>query len=95
MFTLILQDAMGQTPMHIAAYNGNLDLLTFLIFHGADVNIETHDGLTPYRLAVAEGEKEAAKLIRVCSIVYFVSVFSPSGCLCGFVHRSVTSSCFN
>lgn len=54
--------------MHIAAYNGNLDLITFLIFNGADPDVESNDGLTPYRLAVAEGEKEAAALIRVSEL---------------------------
>jgi len=32
---------LGQTPMHIAAKNGNLEVIKFLLSHKANYNIES------------------------------------------------------
>jgi ankyrin repeat protein len=47
----------GDTPLHIAVYNGNLpgayEMITYLIDHGADVRAVNHRGETPLHYAVA------------------------------------------
>ncbi|KAA0166549.1 hypothetical protein FNF31_01327 [Cafeteria roenbergensis] len=58
------QDAMGQTALHIAVYHNRPDVVQYLVLRGADTDLRSNDDLTAYQLAVAEGEKECASLIR-------------------------------
>ena len=34
----------GETPLMAAAEGGHLDIVEFLVTHGADVNVKTNDG---------------------------------------------------
>ena len=47
----------GFSAIHIAVAKGNLQLVQYLIYFGADANCEGQDGLTPLMLAVS-GKKE-------------------------------------
>jgi ankyrin repeat protein len=51
------------TPLHWAASNGHLELVTLLIIHGADVSGVRHDGWTPLHEATAKGHLEIVKLL--------------------------------
>ena len=42
-----IKDAVGRTPLHIAAVKGDIDVAMFLIETGADVNVTDADGNTP------------------------------------------------
>ena len=42
-----LKDAVGRTPLHIAAEKGNMDVAMFLIENGANVNVADVNGNTP------------------------------------------------
>ncbi len=42
-----LKDAIGRTSLHIAAENGNIDIVMFLIENGANVNVTDVNGNTP------------------------------------------------
>jgi len=42
-----VQDDDGDTPLHLAAWNGYLTIVKFLLEHGADPNIQDDDGDTP------------------------------------------------
>lgn len=55
---------MGQTALHIAVYHNRPDVVQYLVLRGADTDLRSNDDLTAYQLAVAEGEKECASLIR-------------------------------
>jgi uncharacterized protein len=45
----------GYTALHLAANNGNVELIEFLIQAGADRNLKTGAGETAYDLAVKQG----------------------------------------
>ena len=45
----------GYTPLHLAANNGNVDLVEFLLRSGADRNLRTGAGQTAHDLAIKQG----------------------------------------
>jgi len=53
----------GETPLHAAAQNGNIELLIILLEAGANVNAKTEDGKTPAEKAFEKGFKEIAKIL--------------------------------
>ena len=55
---------MGQTPLHLAAYRAQIDVISVLMEAGADVNVESNDGLTACQLAADEGETHIVNLIE-------------------------------
>lgn len=57
-------DIFGYTPLHVAALNGNTPIVKFFIKNGADINVRTKDGNTPYNLAVAAKRGETAEYLK-------------------------------
>ncbi len=57
-------DAMGQTALHFAAYNEQVELCEYLVLNGVNTDCEANDGMTAYQLAVAEDLEDVAKIIR-------------------------------
>jgi len=55
---------MGQTALHIAVYRSHPEVVEYLVLRGVDTDLRSNDDLTAYQLAVAEGEKDCASLIR-------------------------------
>ncbi|MGD0801373.1 MAG: ankyrin repeat domain-containing protein [Terracidiphilus sp.] len=53
----------GQTPLHIAAFNGHKDVAEFLLANKADVNAKAKNGSTPLHLAAAKGNKDIVELL--------------------------------
>ncbi|MGA9069601.1 MAG: ankyrin repeat domain-containing protein [Terracidiphilus sp.] len=53
----------GQTPLHIAAFNGHKDVAEFLLTNKADVNAKAKNGSTPLHLAAARGNQEIVELL--------------------------------
>ena len=61
------RDESGRTPLHLAAYGGNLGMVRVLIEFKANVNARNKDGDTPFGLAVKvseEFEEVAVALIK-------------------------------
>ena len=54
----------GQTPLTIAAINGNTRVIQTLIDAGANVNLASALGMTPLTWAVWAGKKNAEALLR-------------------------------
>ena len=53
----------GSTALHVAATNGNHDIVKFLLDHKASVNIQDYHGNTPLHLAASYGNYEVVKLL--------------------------------
>jgi ankyrin repeat protein len=56
-------DKAGRTPLHWAAFNGDLDTTTFLFSAGADISARDNDGYTPLHKAVWRGKLECVRLL--------------------------------
>ncbi len=50
-------------PLHVACYDGKLDVLRFLIDRGSDINSPNEEGFIPLHLASRYGHVEAARLL--------------------------------
>lgn len=58
------RNALGSTPLHDAAWNGNTEIAAFLIAHGADVNARHPEaGSTPLYYAIVTGHAEMVELL--------------------------------
>lgn len=55
----------GNTPLHVAASNGDIDGARILLRNGADINVRNAEGETPMTLALAQGFGEFVMLIRM------------------------------
>ena len=53
----------GVTPLHLAVYQGNAELVRLLLEHGADINRESKNGETPLAIAVACGHQKIVDLL--------------------------------
>lgn len=53
------------TPLHMAAANGNIEMLIILLENGAVVHIKNENGETPSDMAAAKGHHEIAKILVV------------------------------
>lgn len=58
------QDEQGWTPLNWAAGKGDIAIVKSLLNHGADVSKAGRDERTPYMIALAAGQAEAARLLR-------------------------------
>lgn len=54
----------GSTPLHFAAANGNTNVVTTLLLHGAHPNRPDKHGITPEMLARQHGWLECAEVLR-------------------------------
>lgn len=53
----------GARPLHIAAQNGDSEIIKILLENNADINIKTNDSRTPLYFAVEESHVDAVKLL--------------------------------
>ena len=59
-----VQNQYGETPLHLASFNGALGVVRMLLEHGADVEAKNNDGKTALQEAVEEGHDEVVELLR-------------------------------
>jgi len=52
-----IEDAFGNTPLHLAAREGDKDLISLLVSHGASPSVKDSFGDTPLHFAVRKGNK--------------------------------------
>ncbi|GFX74022.1 ankyrin-1 [Trichonephila clavipes] len=69
----------GFSLLHIAAQEGNLNVVKYLIDHGADVNSENDAGSKPIHIAAREGHKDIVELFLNCkSLNNYLGAFDQS-----------------
>jgi len=56
-------DESNWTALHVAAFNGQVEIINFLMANGADVNVQDNSGATPWHLAVLSGSSEACEAL--------------------------------
>jgi len=54
----------GNTPLHLAAYNGHINIVQFLVEHNAIISPRNRYGKTPLRLAEQANEVEIAEYLE-------------------------------
>jgi ankyrin repeat protein len=57
------KDALGRTPLHMAAFYGNTKTTEFLIANGADLNARDLVGMTPLHIAVISGGRQEVEVL--------------------------------
>lgn len=61
-FRLIdVQDASGNTPLHVAAAEGHLECALILLRNGAEVDLKNNQSLTAYEVSTAKGQDLASR----------------------------------
>jgi Ankyrin repeats (3 copies)/Ankyrin repeats (many copies) len=58
------QSQIGWTPLHVASFNGVLEVVRLLLEHGADVEAKDYSGKTALQIAAEEGHDEVVELLR-------------------------------
>jgi len=53
---------MGDTPLHVAASHGHLEIINLLLEHNADVTLKNNNGITAQELASNVSIKNALQL---------------------------------
>jgi len=56
--------AEGYTPLHIAAFEGDVPLIDTLLAHGATAEVRADDGQTALAIAEQRGHAQAARRLR-------------------------------
>ena len=59
-----------ETPLFVAAREGKLRCLQYLIEHGANLNVTDHSGQTPLHIAAFENQALVANELVCLSLVF-------------------------
>jgi ankyrin repeat protein len=66
-FTLLLRNTDGSTPLHLACYNGHIDIVNILLKCNSSVNLCNTDGSTPLHLACYNGNIDIVNILLKCN----------------------------
>lgn len=62
-YKLFETDAKGNTPLHLAACRGNIEIAAFLLKNQAKINIQNNNQETPLHIASEKGDLEMVQLL--------------------------------
>ena len=68
----------GETALHKAAFEGNLEMVNLLLDAGADPSIEDHDGETALRYADKRDFEDVAAVLRTHAMTHAANTDSMS-----------------
>ena len=54
---------MGLTPLHLACFSGDVETVTTLLCHRAEVNVASLEGLSPLHIAVGGAHTTVAQVL--------------------------------
>ena len=54
---------MGLTPLHLACFSGDVETVTTLLCHRAEVNVASLEGLSPLHIAVEGAHTTVAQVL--------------------------------
>ena len=54
----------GARPLYVAAENGHVETLKYLVDNGAEVNQCRNDGISPFFVAAENGQLETLKFLQ-------------------------------
>ena len=57
----------GFTPLHVACYNGNIDIVNSLLKYNSSVNLCDTDGSTPLHAACINGNIDIVNSLLKCN----------------------------
>jgi ankyrin repeat protein len=66
-FSKMLAISIGYTPLHLACYNGNIDIVNILLKCNSSVNLCDTNGSTPLHLACYNGHIDIANILLKCN----------------------------
>lgn len=66
------RDILLRTPLHYAALNGDLSIVSFLLSHGAVWNAQDMNGITVGECALEGGHKDIYNEV-MCSLLVFLT----------------------
>lgn len=59
-----VDDIYGRSALHRATIDGYIDMVSLLLWHGADINLADNRGFTPLQFACRHGHKSIADLLK-------------------------------
>lgn len=75
------ENALGVSPLHCAVYQGNDEMVEFLLEKGANGNATTADGQTPLHIASQRGHRKCMKLLFAQKVDLHIVDHSGAPCL--------------
>lgn len=73
-----LEDKDGFMPLHLAAYNGRLDMVKLLIQHRADLGKQNKDGYKVVDLASQKSHKDIVEFLKTVERTSNLTQSSPA-----------------
>ena len=67
----------GNTPLHVAAENGDLELVKQLVTKGADINAKNNNGFLPMQLAIQKDQTAVVEVLLAAQFTYISTLSAP------------------
>lgn len=72
---MTVEDYDHRTPLHIAASEGNVEIVRFLMQNGAGIHVKDRNGHTPLMCAIENGHEKVIEALVKCGAHLQVKLF--------------------